>query len=65
LWWWYFTAYAITITIKIVWVSPTTVNLRAEISSQVSFGGGGGMQSCGYEGSHSEPEEEEEEEKKS
>jgi hypothetical protein len=42
---------------------PTTSKRRSEISEQARSGGGLGMQTSGYEGSHSEPEEEEEEEK--
>lgn len=42
---------------------PTTSKCRSEISEQARSGGGLGMQTSGYEGSHSsEPEEEEEEE---
>jgi hypothetical protein len=41
---------------------PTTSKRRSEISEQARSGGGLGMQTSGYEGSHSEPEEEEEEE---
>jgi len=40
---------------------PTTSKRRSEISEQARSGGGLGMQTSGYEGSHSEPEEEEEE----
>jgi hypothetical protein len=41
---------------------PTTSKRRSEISEQARSGGGLGMQTSGYEGSHSEPEEDEEEE---
>ena len=41
---------------------PTTSKRRSEISGQARSGGGLGMQTSGYEGSHSEPEEEDEEE---